>query len=100
MEQGAWVVGSGAEVAERLARLQDDLGIEYLTIFPQLPGMDRTVVLDQLNRFARDVMPTLRSHAEPIECASPGRIELAGAVLSEIEGHQAKTRESLGASGR
>ena len=100
MEPGAWVVGSGPEVAERLGWLQAELGIEHLTIFPQSPGMDRTVVVDQFERFARDMMPVLRARAKPIASASPGRIELAGMPLSAIEGHQAKTCESIGAPDR
>jgi alkanesulfonate monooxygenase SsuD/methylene tetrahydromethanopterin reductase-like flavin-dependent oxidoreductase (luciferase family) len=100
MEQGTWVVGSGAEVAERLAWLQSELGIEHLTIFPQLPGMDRAVVIDQLERFARDVAPVLRARAAAIESAPPARVELTGPTLSAIEGHQAKTRESIAANRR
>jgi alkanesulfonate monooxygenase SsuD/methylene tetrahydromethanopterin reductase-like flavin-dependent oxidoreductase (luciferase family) len=94
MEQGAWVVGSGREVAERLSTLQSELGIEYLTIFPQLPGMTRAVVIDQLERFASDVAPVLRARAPAIESAPPSRIDLDGPALSAIEGHQAVTRES------
>jgi alkanesulfonate monooxygenase SsuD/methylene tetrahydromethanopterin reductase-like flavin-dependent oxidoreductase (luciferase family) len=96
MEQGAWVVGSGREVAETLSELQEQLGIEYLTIFPQLPGMDRAVVLDQLARFAADVAPALRECAPAIERAAPSRIEMADPALSAIEGHQAATRERRG----
>jgi hypothetical protein len=88
------VVGSGREVAERLAALQTELGIEYLTIFPQLPGMTRAVVIDQLERFAADVAPVLRARAPAIESAPPSRIDLDGPALSAIEGHQAVTRES------
>ncbi|MFN8633789.1 MAG: LLM class flavin-dependent oxidoreductase [Chloroflexota bacterium] len=98
MEQGAWVVGSGTEVAERLAVLQAELGIEYLTIFPQLPGMTRDVVIDQLERFARDVAPVLRAQGSAIESAPPSRVDLTGPALSAIEGHQAATRDSLTAS--
>jgi alkanesulfonate monooxygenase SsuD/methylene tetrahydromethanopterin reductase-like flavin-dependent oxidoreductase (luciferase family) len=100
MEQGAWVVGSGSEVAERLAWLQSELGIEHLTIFPQLPGMDRALVIDQLERFAQHVGPVLRSRAAAIEGAVPSRVQLADATLSAIEGHQAATRESIAASRR
>ena len=97
MEQGTWVVGSGDEVADRLVWLQSELGIEHLTIFPQLPGMDRSVVIDQLERFARDVAPALRAQTAAIESAPPARVELTGPQLSAIEGHQAKTRESIAA---
>jgi alkanesulfonate monooxygenase SsuD/methylene tetrahydromethanopterin reductase-like flavin-dependent oxidoreductase (luciferase family) len=94
MEQGAWVVGSGREVAETLCGLQEELGIEYLTIFPQLPGMDRAVVLDQLERFTTDVAPALRERAPAIDRAGPSRIEVADPALSAIEGHQATTRDA------
>jgi len=97
MEQGTWVVGSGPEVADRLAHLQMELGIEHMTIFPQLPGMDRAVVIDQLERFAEHVSPVLRSQSAAIESALPSRVELTGGTLSDIEGHQAATRESIGA---
>jgi len=100
MEQGTWVVGSGTEVADRLGALQREFGIEHLTIFPQVPGMDRAVVVDQLERFADHVAPVLRAQAPAIEAAKPGRIDLADAPTSAIEGHQAKTRESLVASNR
>jgi alkanesulfonate monooxygenase SsuD/methylene tetrahydromethanopterin reductase-like flavin-dependent oxidoreductase (luciferase family) len=100
MEQGAWVVGSGPEVAERLVWLQAELGIEYLTIFPQLPGMGRAVVLDQLERFSREVAPILRARAGAIESAPPGRAALADEPRSAIVGHQAKTRASVAPTGR
>jgi alkanesulfonate monooxygenase SsuD/methylene tetrahydromethanopterin reductase-like flavin-dependent oxidoreductase (luciferase family) len=94
MEQGAWVVGSGPEVADRLCWLQEVLGIEHLTIFPQLPGMGRATVVDQLERFARDVAPALRRRGPAIESAPPSRVALTEQGLSAIEGHQATTRAS------
>jgi hypothetical protein len=57
-------------------------------------------VIDQLERFARDVAPAVRARAGEIESAPPGRIELTGQPLSAIEGHQAKTRDSIQASVR
>lgn len=96
MAQGAWIIGSGAEVRAQLLALQAEFGIEQLTIFPQLPGMDRPVVLDQLDRFAREVAPALRAAASAVEGAPPGRIERAS-VASAIKGHQAVTRETLAA---
>jgi hypothetical protein len=65
-----------------------------LSIFPQVPGMSRAVVLDQLERFAQDVAPSLRSRAMTIETAPPSRAEFPEAALSAIEGHQAKSRQS------
>jgi alkanesulfonate monooxygenase SsuD/methylene tetrahydromethanopterin reductase-like flavin-dependent oxidoreductase (luciferase family) len=64
--QGAWFVGTADEVAEQIAELQDDLGLSYITIFPHFPGMVREQAIEQLQRFARDVMPRLRS-ASPVE---------------------------------
>jgi hypothetical protein len=100
IEPGTWVVGDGREVAERLAWLQDEFGIEYLTIFPHLPGMDRAAVIDQLERFIGAVVPVLRSRAPAIGSAGPGRVELAAARVSAIEGHQATTRDSRAPAGR
>jgi alkanesulfonate monooxygenase SsuD/methylene tetrahydromethanopterin reductase-like flavin-dependent oxidoreductase (luciferase family) len=89
IEQGTWVIGSGQEVAERLAWFQHEFGVEHLTIFPHLPGMDRGQVVDQLERFSQDVAPVLRAQASSIEAAQPGIVEPAGAALSAIQGHTA-----------
>jgi alkanesulfonate monooxygenase SsuD/methylene tetrahydromethanopterin reductase-like flavin-dependent oxidoreductase (luciferase family) len=59
MQSGQYVVGSAAEVRDELARLCDELGVEYLTIFPHFPGMSQPDTLDQLERFERDVRPAL-----------------------------------------
>ncbi|MGE3271964.1 MAG: LLM class flavin-dependent oxidoreductase [Chloroflexota bacterium] len=96
IEQGTWVVGSGSQVAERLAWFQREFGVEHLTIFPHLPGMDRAQVIDQLERFARDVTPVLQAQAGAIEAAGPGAVDLAGAAVSAIEGHQASDHEATG----
>jgi alkanesulfonate monooxygenase SsuD/methylene tetrahydromethanopterin reductase-like flavin-dependent oxidoreductase (luciferase family) len=91
IEQGAWVLGSGSEVADRLAWLQREFGIEHLTIFPHLPGMTREQVVDQLERFARHVSPVLREQAAMIEAAPPDMVAAAAGTLSEIRGHEATT---------
>jgi alkanesulfonate monooxygenase SsuD/methylene tetrahydromethanopterin reductase-like flavin-dependent oxidoreductase (luciferase family) len=95
IEQGTWVVGTGEDVAAKLGWLQSELGIEYLTIFPHLPGMGRAQVVDQLERFSDRVAPFLRAAAPAIENAAPSRADLAGAAVSAIEGHQATIRTPL-----
>jgi hypothetical protein len=63
--QGAWFVGTAGEVGGQLAELQRDLGLEYLSIFPHWPGMVREQAIEQLQRFAGDIMPGLVRAAEP-----------------------------------
>ena len=60
------MVGSADEVGEQVAELQRDLGLEYLTIFPHFPGMVREQAIEQMERFARDIMPRLLASAEPL----------------------------------
>jgi alkanesulfonate monooxygenase SsuD/methylene tetrahydromethanopterin reductase-like flavin-dependent oxidoreductase (luciferase family) len=98
IEQGTWVVGSGSEVAERLAWFQHEFGVEHLTIFPHLPGMDRAQVIDQLERFSRDVAPVLRHHSPAIATAPPATIDPPGEGLSSIQGHTATTPAPAGSS--
>jgi len=67
IDQGAWLVGTADEVGEDIANLQRDLGLEYVSIFPHFPGMLREQAVEQLERFARDVMPRLPGNArEPV----------------------------------
>jgi alkanesulfonate monooxygenase SsuD/methylene tetrahydromethanopterin reductase-like flavin-dependent oxidoreductase (luciferase family) len=65
MDQGQYVVGSSAAVRDELADWCTQLDVEYLTVFPHYPGMTQSDTLDQLERFSRDVRPTLaaRQHA-------------------------------------
>jgi alkanesulfonate monooxygenase SsuD/methylene tetrahydromethanopterin reductase-like flavin-dependent oxidoreductase (luciferase family) len=68
--QGAWLVGTADEVGQQIVGLQRDLGLEYLSIFPHFPGMVREQTIEQLERFARDIMPMLARAAEPIRVGS------------------------------
>jgi len=68
--QGAWLVGTADEVGEQVAGLQRDLGLEYLSIFPHFPGMVREQAIEQLERFAHDIMPMLARAAEPLRVGS------------------------------
>jgi alkanesulfonate monooxygenase SsuD/methylene tetrahydromethanopterin reductase-like flavin-dependent oxidoreductase (luciferase family) len=63
--QGAWLVGSTDEVGEELANMQHRLGLEYLSIFPHFPGMVREQAIEQMERFAHDIMPGLVGSSEP-----------------------------------
>ncbi len=63
MAQGAWFVGTADEVVEQIQELQRDLGLSYITIFPHFPGMVREQAIEQMQRFARDVVPRLRQAA-------------------------------------
>jgi alkanesulfonate monooxygenase SsuD/methylene tetrahydromethanopterin reductase-like flavin-dependent oxidoreductase (luciferase family) len=64
--QGAWLVGTADEVADQVAELQRDLGLEYLTIFPHFPGMVREQTIEQMERFAENVRPRLMAQVEPV----------------------------------
>jgi alkanesulfonate monooxygenase SsuD/methylene tetrahydromethanopterin reductase-like flavin-dependent oxidoreductase (luciferase family) len=64
--QQAWFVGTADEVGEQVAELQRELGLEYLSIFPHFPGMVREQAIEQMERFARDILPRLVAPAEPV----------------------------------
>ncbi|MFN8525702.1 MAG: LLM class flavin-dependent oxidoreductase [Chloroflexota bacterium] len=100
LQQGAWVAGEAGAVADQLCALQQELGLEHLTVFPHYPGMVRDQVVDQIERFMSGVAPALRVAAGQIESAPPAHIDLSAAAQSEIVGHQAKTRESIGTGAR
>ena len=95
MEQGPWVVGTAAEVRKNLAQVQEELGVERLTIYQHYPGMVREQVIDQMQRFAYDVAPILRAQAVAIESAPPSRIDTSKAATAAIVMAQANTRDTL-----
>ena len=78
----------------------EELGLEYLTIFPHFPGMVREQVVDQMERFMAHVAPLLRKRAGEIEAAPPGQIDVRGAATTQIVSAQAKTRETIATSTR
>ena len=57
MKQRTILVGSVEEVAAQVQELKDLLGIEYLTLFPHLIGDPYTKAVEQMDRFANEVMP-------------------------------------------
>ena len=60
MEQRTILVGTAEEVAEHVAYFKDLLGLEYLTLFPHLIGDPYSKAVEQMERFANDVMPLVR----------------------------------------
>jgi alkanesulfonate monooxygenase SsuD/methylene tetrahydromethanopterin reductase-like flavin-dependent oxidoreductase (luciferase family) len=58
---GAWMVGPPARIAERLQELEAHYpGLEEIHV-GQVVGTDQQVILDQLEWFARDVMPVFKA---------------------------------------
>lgn len=57
LEQKTLLAGSVEEVAEGVQYLRDLLGMEYLTIFPMLPGDTYAKAAEQMERFSTEVMP-------------------------------------------
>ncbi len=63
MAQRTWLVGTADEVAEGLAHLRDELGLQDVTIFPSMPGESYDLAEVQLARFAEDVRPKVDADA-------------------------------------
>jgi alkanesulfonate monooxygenase SsuD/methylene tetrahydromethanopterin reductase-like flavin-dependent oxidoreductase (luciferase family) len=57
MEQRTILVGSPEEVAAGVQAYQDELGLEYLTIYPHLPGDPYAKAVEQMERFMTEVVP-------------------------------------------
>jgi alkanesulfonate monooxygenase SsuD/methylene tetrahydromethanopterin reductase-like flavin-dependent oxidoreductase (luciferase family) len=63
VRSGAWMVGPPEHLVERLQELQDRYpGLEEVHV-GQVVGTDERVILEQLDRFARDVMPAFKRAA-------------------------------------
>jgi hypothetical protein len=57
---GAWFVGPPQRLVERMQELQERFpGLEEVHV-GQVVGTDEHVILDQLDRFATDVMPAFK----------------------------------------
>jgi len=63
MASGSYIVGTAAMVRDELLGWCRELDVQYLTIFPHLPGMTQPDTLQQLDRFAHEVMPALKGAA-------------------------------------
>ena len=55
-----FLLGSPAEVADQLNRLNDRLGVNHLVASIHWPGMPNSLALEQLHLIAEDVRPLLR----------------------------------------
>jgi alkanesulfonate monooxygenase SsuD/methylene tetrahydromethanopterin reductase-like flavin-dependent oxidoreductase (luciferase family) len=61
VESGAWIVGPPERIVERLLELQEIYpGLEELHV-GQVVGTDERVILEQLERFSREVMPAFKA---------------------------------------
>jgi alkanesulfonate monooxygenase SsuD/methylene tetrahydromethanopterin reductase-like flavin-dependent oxidoreductase (luciferase family) len=68
---GAWVVGPPERLVARLQELQDTFpGLEEVHV-GQVVGTDQRVILEQLEWFARDVMPAFKSASPPSTSPQP-----------------------------
>jgi alkanesulfonate monooxygenase SsuD/methylene tetrahydromethanopterin reductase-like flavin-dependent oxidoreductase (luciferase family) len=63
VDAGSWLVGPPARVIEQLMALQERYpGLQEVQV-GQVVGTPRHVILDQLERFGREVMPTFKAQA-------------------------------------
>ena len=63
VDAGSWLVGPPARVIEQLMALQERYpGLQEVQV-GQVVGTPQHVILEQLERFAREVMPTFRAQA-------------------------------------
>jgi alkanesulfonate monooxygenase SsuD/methylene tetrahydromethanopterin reductase-like flavin-dependent oxidoreductase (luciferase family) len=69
VQGGAWFVGPPERIVERLQELQEMYpGLEEVHV-GQVVGTDERVILEQLDRFASDVMPAFKR--APVAAAAP-----------------------------
>src|SRR5262245_41145081 len=66
VRNGAWMVGPPERLVERLQELQDRYpGLQEVQV-GQVVGTDERVILEQLERFATDVMPAFKPVLAPV----------------------------------
>ena len=53
-------MGSPAEVAEQMVRLNRRLGVNHIVASVHWPGMPNSLALEQLEILAREVMPAVQ----------------------------------------
>ncbi|MBT98474.1 MAG: hypothetical protein CL902_07595 [Dehalococcoidia bacterium] len=62
VKAGAWIVGPPERVTERLMELQDRYpGLEEMNVGASVMSTEQSVVLDQLDLFGNEVMPTFKN---------------------------------------
>lgn len=59
IEQRTILLGTPADVAEQVQAFRDDLGMDYITIFPHLIGDPYSKAVEQMDRFMNEVVPLL-----------------------------------------
>jgi alkanesulfonate monooxygenase SsuD/methylene tetrahydromethanopterin reductase-like flavin-dependent oxidoreductase (luciferase family) len=70
VRSGAWIVGPPERLVERLEELQDAYpGLEEVHV-GQVVGTDERVILEQLEQFARQVMPRFKPNANGTPAAT------------------------------
>ncbi len=62
---GAMAIGSVEEVADQLGRWCDVLSLQHLVCFPDLPGLTREQMNEQLHLVAEDVLPRIGVRLDP-----------------------------------
>ena len=67
MEQGAWLVGTAEQVTEKILNIQEKYpGLEYMHVGCNRMGAPMEVMLEQLQRFAEEVMPHFAVEEQPL----------------------------------
>jgi alkanesulfonate monooxygenase SsuD/methylene tetrahydromethanopterin reductase-like flavin-dependent oxidoreductase (luciferase family) len=71
VKSGAWIVGPPERIVERLLELQDIYpGLEEVHV-GQVVGTDERVILEQLERFSREVMPAFKTASAQTSLRQP-----------------------------
>ena len=67
VEQGAWLVGTAEQVTEKILNIQEKYpGLEYMHVGCNRMGAPLEVMLEQLQRFAEEVMPHFAVEEQPL----------------------------------
>jgi len=62
IKSGAWIVGPPERVTERLMELQDRFpGLDEVNVGASVMSTERSVILEQLELFGKEVMPTFKA---------------------------------------
>jgi alkanesulfonate monooxygenase SsuD/methylene tetrahydromethanopterin reductase-like flavin-dependent oxidoreductase (luciferase family) len=65
VKSGAWVVGPPERVTERLMELQEQYpGLEEVNVGASVMSTERSVILEQLDAFGKDVMPKFKAQVK------------------------------------
>ena len=65
VKAGAWIVGPPERVTERLMELQEQYpGLEEINVGASVMSTERSVILEQLDAFGKDVMPKFKAQTK------------------------------------